>query len=476
MDSLLSKTMRKSIKHNLLLWLLIPLLTLAVLSTTATYILGVNLARNIYDKQLLNSADSVAARLRVRGGRISVDLPPAAQSILRHNYHDEFYFQVISPDGVKIAGDQILPSPPAMPGDSEPIFRTVKMKGREVRLVCLSAPTPELAFDHVLIQVAETRNTRMAFAGQVTLYLLLVQLVLIVSGAVAIWIGIRRGLLPLTRVEQTVQARSPGDLTPLNVDEPIEILSLTKAINRLLDALKDDIEAQKRFTSNAAHQLRTPLAIIGTYTDLARKLLQEKRFDEVVDVLAELDSGTKRMSRLVNRLLTLAKSDPTVASSRPGIVLDLNTCASNVCAAHVPDALKKQIELEFQSAYGPALVYGDPAALEELISNLVENSILYTQPNGSVTINLSVSDSKTVLTVSDDGLGIPSQERERVFERFYRVSGTEQHGTGLGLAIVKEIATAHNAVVNIADGPSKRGTTFSIDFPIPKLNGSNGKP
>ncbi len=466
--------MKKSIKHQLLLWLLVPLLTLATLSTVVTYSWGLNLARNIYDKQLLNSADSVAARLKMQDGKVSIDLPPAARSILRHNYHDEFYFQVLSPDGKQIAGDKILPLPPETLSSDEPSFRTIEMNGRELRLVCLLVPAPQSMYEHVIIQAAETRTNRKALAGQVTMILLLAQIVSIVGGVVAIWIGVGRGLLPLLKVEQTVAARSPGDLTALEVDEPAEIGSLIKAINRLLKALQEDIEAQKRFSSNAAHQLRTPLAILGTYTDLARRLLQEERGNEALEVLTEVDSAINRMTRLVNRLLALARSDPAVAATRPGMILDLNNCASKVCAAHVPDALKKRIDLEFQSTFEPALVYGDPAALDELISNLIENSVLYTQPSGNVMIAVSVRNSKTTLTVTDDGPGIPVSERQHVFERFYRIPGTEQPGTGLGLAIVKEISVAHNAEVHFSTGPGDRGTAVSVTFPQPPQSKMNG--
>ncbi len=454
--------MKKSIKRHLLLWLLIPLLSLAVISTIAAYYLGVALARNIYDKQLLNSADSVAARIKVRHDRLTVDLPPAALSILRHNYQDEFYFQVISPDGKTISGDQFLPSPPPTNADSEPSFRSISLKNRELRVVCLSVPTPDLSFDHVVIQAAETRNTRRELANQITMSILFAQLVLIVSGSAAIWIGVGRGLLPLAKVEHAVEARSPGDLSPLQVEEPVEILSLIKALNRLFKQLDNDLELQKRFTSNAAHQLRTPLAVLGTYCDLARKLVKDA---EAQDVLSELEAGINRMSKLVNRLLALARSEPGVASNRSGAVIDLNYLASVVTAAQVPEAIRKKIELEFLSASEPAIVFGDQGALEELMSNLIENSILYGQPSGHVAVKVLVRDGKTALTVEDDGPGILIDERERVFERFYRIPGTEQPGTGLGLAIVKEIVAAHHATINVESGSNDKGTSITISFP-----------
>ncbi len=477
--------MKKSIKRHLLLWLLIPLLSLSVISTVASYYLGIGLARNIYDKQLINSVDSVAARIKIKGEELTVDMPPAALAILRHNNQDEFYFQIISPDGKIIAGDEILPLPPPVNVDDQPSFRSFFLRNRELRAVSIPLLTPDLSYKYVIVQAAETRNTRKELAGQFVITILVAQLLLVASGAAAIWVGIGRGLLPLERVEKAVENRTSGDLSPLEVEEPVEIVSLITALNRLLKQLSDDLELQKRFISNAAHQLRTPLAVLGTYCDLALKVVKE---DEAHDVLSELEGGINRMSKLVNRLLVLARSEPGVANTRIGGPVDLNHLASMVTATHVPEAIRKKIELEFLSASEPAIVFGDQNGLEELLSNLIENSILYNHAGGNVLVKISVNEGKSIITVEDDGPGIPADERERVFERFYRIPGTEKPGTGLGLAIVKEIVLTHEATTKIKAGANGRGTAITVEFPdssfntlpqkikmLAKTNSENGK-
>jgi len=458
--------MKKSIKHQLLIWLLIPLLSLALFSTAASYFLGLTLARSIYDKQLSNSADSVVARIKAKDNKLTVDLPPAALAILRHNNQDDFYFQVLAPDGQIISGGKLLPPPPAVlqpDVNNEPSFRTILFQGtKEMRVVTLLVPTPDLFVDHVIVQAAETRNARTELASQISVSIFLAQLALIICGAIAIWIGVGRGLRPLKKIEQIVESRSPGDLSLFQVDEPVEVNSLIKALNRLLKQLEDDLELQKRFTSNAAHQLRTPLAVVTTYCDLARKMVKDK---DVQDVLAELESGINRMSKLVNRLLVLARSEPGVVASRNFAHVDLSAIAASVTAAHVPQAIRNKIEFEFLSAAEPAMVYGDQAGLEELISNLVENSILYLHHGGKIVVRLAVLNGGPVLSVEDDGPGIPVDERGKVYERFYRIAGTEKPGTGLGLAIVKEIAGAHRATCEITSGASGKGTCITIQFP-----------
>ncbi|HEY9730702.1 MAG TPA: sensor histidine kinase [Drouetiella sp.] len=462
-----------SIRRQLLLWLLIPLLSLAIVSTILANMLGVNLARNIYDKQLLNSADSVVARLKVHDAILRVDLPPAARAILRHNNQDDFYFQILTPEGQRITGDEQLPPPIKLPMEegSEPTFRTIQLGDKQLRVVCLLTPVSDYSLNQVIVEAAETRNTRSELAGQITMSILFAQLLLIASGGIAIWIGIGRGLLPLTNVEKAVESRMPGDLSPLSVVAPVEVNSLIKALNRLFQQLKDDLDLQERFISNAAHQLRTPLAALGIYSDLARKMTSDQALLAVLD---DLDNGINRMTKLVNRLLSLARSEPQVAAARANTIFDLNNSASVMAAAHVPQALKKKIEIEFLSADEPALVYGEPNAVEELLSNLIENAVVYGPTGGSVIVKVLNENGRASVVVEDDGPGIPPAERGRVFERFYRMPGTDKPGTGLGLAIVREIAHSHNAVVDIASGSTFRGTAIRVEFPAPALTGSGG--
>ncbi len=455
--------MKRSIRRQLLLWLLIPLLSLSAFSSIAAFCIGENLARSIYDRELVNSADSVLARIKIKDAKITVDMPVAALSILRHNNQDEFYFQILSASGQFIAGHDFLPLPKIEQLDQTPQFRFFKLKERQLRAVAFVVPIPESKadVDKLIVQAAETRNTRKELTNQIAITVLVTQFILIACALLAVWIGVRRGLKPLIRVEAAVSSRSPGDLSPLEVDEPSEIRTLVNALNNLLHQLSEDVELQKRFIANAAHQLRTPIAGLGTYSALARKLAKD---DELKDVLTELDLGISRMGKVVGRLLMLARSEPGASSTRQMSVVDLNSVVSEVTAASVPEAIKQKIDLEFHSTSEPALIYGDPGGIEELAANLIENSILYTQHGGTVSIEVAVRNGTTTLTVQDDGPGIPKEERERIFERFYRLPGTEKPGTGLGLAIVKEIVSSHKAKIDVLSGSSGLGSAFKVSF------------
>jgi len=226
--------------------------------------------------------------------------------------------------------------------------------------------------------------------------------------------------------------------------------------------LRDDIDRQKRFAGNAAHQLRTPLAGLVTYCHLALKLAKE---EGEIDVIRQIEVGVQRMSQLVSQLLSLARSEPAVLMTKPRNVFDLNTIASTVTAELVPTGIAGGVELEFIASTEVMTLLGDQASLIELVRNLVENAIKYTPAGGQVTVKVSRRAFAIILIVEDTGRGIAKEERQKIFERFYRVPGTQEPGSGLGLSIVKEIAEAHRAQVTVTESTSSTGTRIMVQFP-----------
>ncbi len=214
----------------------------------------------------------------------------------------------------------------------------------------------------------------------------------------------------------------------------MEAQSLVSAINDLLRRLRADLEAQQRFVANAAHQLQTPLAGIQTYVELVKR---EQSTADSRNLLGHIDRGIDRISHLIRQLLVLAKSEPRDEFAFGEV--DLNSVASEASLELIARALEKGIEIAFEGTIDPAIVHGDAGNLKELITNLLENAILYTEGSGIVSVKIEEKNG-VQLTVEDNGRGIPEEERTKVFERFYRVLGTHVEGSGLGLAIVKEIA------------------------------------
>lgn len=463
-----------SLKYQLLCWLLLPLGGIWLFTACGAYFLAEHFANNTFDRELLNSADSVIARLRSDPVKIWVDMPPAAQAILRHNYRDKIYYQVLKPDGTRISGDAVLPKPVRSFDSPVPSFRYAKLDGKDVRIVRVKANLEGHEEKVVLVQVAMTLNALHDMSNQILLSIVLPQIFMIFLGALCVSYGIKRGLIPLSKLEKALSARSQFDLTPVESSEtPAEIKPLVNAINVLLVKLRDDLEQQQRFVANAAHQFRTPLAGLKTYIYAAKRLPADPRMSEMLD---KIESGVDRLTHLANKLLTLAKAEPQMGSENHQTV-DLNFVASEMTADFVSEALPKGMELTFVSSDKPAMVYGELTDLAELTSNLIENAVIYTQEGGNVTVRVSNGDAVRLM-VQDNGPGIPAEEREKVFERFYRVLGTAAPGSGLGLPIVKEIAAAHKATVEITGCPSGNGTTVTVTFPCAaKSNGpSKQKP
>ena len=392
-------------------------------------------------------------------------MPPAAQAILREDNKDKFYYQVIDSKGQLIAGDYGVPCIKASHATSNPHFFNSKIDGSSARIAYMKYPVPGTSHDWVLIQVAETVLKRQDLTNEITIAVVTPQVVLILLAALAVWLGVSRGLCRFANCSRGYFQSEPVGFSP--VDEalaPNEIRSLVAAINDLLGRLNKDIEAQRRFVANAAHQLRTPLAGLKTQSELASR---QSDPEHVSHALKQIHSSAARVTRLVNQLLSLAKFEPTGLQMKQFDCVDLNSIARDATRELVPAALIKAIDLGFESSETPALIEGDDAGVYELIINLIDNAVRYTQNGGKVTVKISVKD-KVSLLVEDNGPGIPEEERERVFERFYRVLGNNVSGSGLGLAIVQEIAEVHQAKVSISQEENGTGTVFEVKFPVYK--------
>lgn len=457
----MKSVIERSLKSQLLFFLLLPLCSVWLLTACGAYFLAEHFANKTFDRELLNSADSIIARLRSDPVKIWIDMPPAAQAILRHNYRDKIYYQVLKPDGTRISGDAFLPKPVRRFDSPVPSFRFAKLNGEDVRIVRVKANLGGNEEQVVMVQVAQTLNALHEMFHQILLSIVIPQVFMIIFGALCVSYGVKRGLIPLVVLERELSLRSQHDLSPVRSNNtPIEIKPLIDALNALLEKLRQDIDQQQRFVTNAAHQFRTPLAGIKTYIYAAKRLPADARMTEM---LAKIESGVDRLTHLSNKLLVLAKAEPHTndISHQP---VDLNFIASEMTADFVPEALPRGTELSFIGSEKPAMVNGELSDLAELTSNLIENAIIYTQEGGNVSVRVTNGDAVR-LTIQDNGPGIPESEREKVFERFYRVLGTSAQGSGLGLPIVKEIALAHKATVEISDSTSGKGTTVIVTFP-----------
>jgi two-component system sensor histidine kinase TctE len=235
---------------------------------------------------------------------------------------------------------------------------------------------------------------------------------------------------------------------------------LLVALNDVMVRLEENLMAQRRFIADAAHQLKTPLTGLRMQTELA---LHETDIGSMHERLQQAAVSAERLSHLTHQLLSLARAEATTESSDAFRQLDLNELAPQVTRDWVERAMAKGIEIGFDGADRPLPVVGSAFLLRELLGNLIDNAIKYTPEGGQVTVRLSPG-RQIRLEVSDTGIGIPIAERDRVFERFYRVPESGTDGSGLGLSIVQEIAELHRATVDISAGDAGVGTRVAVAF------------
>lgn len=275
-----------------------------------------------------------------------------------------------------------------------------------------------------------------------------------------LWSGINRGLKPLHRVTQEIGVRNPQQLNPLEEGAaPDEVRPLIAALNRLLARLRATLEGERRFTANAAHELRTPLAGLKAQAQLAQRAHSDAERNHAVEQVLR---SVERASHLVAQLLTLARVDPEIADARDEPV-DLARLASLAAAEMMPLASDRDIALEFH-ADGVHELRGNPQMLAILLRNILDNAVRYTPRGGVVQVALARDGTAEVLTVTDSGPGIPAAQRDAVFERFVRLPDTAGSGCGLGLSIVRRIAELHRAEVMLDDAPNGRGLRVSVSF------------
>jgi two-component system, OmpR family, sensor kinase len=374
---------------------------------------------------------------------LAPQLPPTNASY-------DFVVQVWSLDGVRV----YLSRPHAVLPDITTLgFSTVTTPEGRWRVFGVQAVTR-------VIQVAQPLSVRERRAAALALQTLKPFALLLPVLALLIWFAVGLALEPLRRLTAQVKARRVDALDALPAERlPDEVQPLVLALNDLLGRLRAALERERAFMADAAHELRTPLTALYLQLGMLARASGEAEREAAMSTLS---AGVQRSIHLVEQMLALARQEPRADSQRVPVRLD--ELARAIVTELVPLADAGHIDLGVAAAQ-PATVAGDPDALRTLLRNLVDNAVRYTPAGGRVDVTVESRAGAARLTVSDDGPGIPPEERKRVFDRFYRRAGTAPSGSGLGLAIVKAIADAHGATLSLDAGPSGKGLAVSVTFP-----------
>ncbi len=458
-----------------------PLLLIWPVSIGVTYLIAKSIANEPFDRALEDRVTVVAQQVKEVDGEVSAELPYSARDILRADDVDNVYFQVRGAQRQMVSGDTDIPLPDEedKPVPWSVMLRDAQMRNAEVRVAYLyvnlqpaqtahsSAEGPRYA----LVQVAETLEKRQQLANQIIKGVILPEFIILPIALTLLWFALVRGLSPLATLQEHIRSRRSDDLSPIDSKAvPEEISPLVRSLNDMLERLSQSIQSQKRFIADAAHQMKTPLAGMRMQSELA---MRQSSREEIQRSLEQLSKSSESATRLVNQLLALARAENDSSQTTSLQRTDLRALVRDTVQDWFQSALERQIDLGFEEDETDLIVQGNTTMLREMLNNMIDNALRYTQLGGRVTVRVRADTerNKVLLEVEDNGPGIAITERGHVFERFYRILGSEVEGSGLGLAIVREIAQRHAADIDLFNNPRSNdprlpGLLIRISLPM----------
>lgn len=456
--------MPESLRSQLLAWVLIPLMGAIGVDAWLTYKSSAETAAVVQDRLLLGSARMIAEQISFEDGTFQHQIPPAALELFQSQQLDRIFYRVTTGSGQMLAGytDLELPKPDFKP--DVPYFFNASMRGDDVRIVAFFQPVignPSAL--PVVVEVAQTMRGHRTLTQDLWLRAVEQQLLILVLASVFILYGLHRGLRPLIRLRDDVQARREGSVQRLQTKGiPSELTPLLEAFNDYIHRLEKYTAQRTIFIQNAAHQLRTPLAVLST------QISDAVRADTRDDADTSLQAARRTLqqtARTVNQFLTLSSAESYVA--RIELVSSSKVCdmVQRVLEEFAVQAHQKDIDLGFERRGAEVSVWSDLSALREMTTNLIDNAIRYTPNGGMVTARVQSERGAITLSVEDNGPGVPVDSRSKIFERFYRVDTGNSQGSGLGLSIVKELAAQCGASVELG-APSWEGRGFLISLKV----------
>ncbi|PTA72900.1 MULTISPECIES: sensor histidine kinase [unclassified Stenotrophomonas] len=450
-----------SLRGLLLRRLWLPLLVLMLCSAVGSFALARFYAGQVYDRWLLDSAMSLSELVKVQDDRVPIEITPAVSRMFTWDTADEVHGEVVDATGGRLYGDlpEALPRPALAADGSDAVYYDARLRGQAVRMVEVvvsAGPGHEIR-----LRVAETLRKRHRLERKLLMTSVPFQAAILALAAWLAWSGTGAAARHANQVARRLASPRPDPLAPLDPaqEAPRELWPAVEAYNALLQRLDAMQDAQRRFVSNAAHQLRTPLAAMQV--ELESSLRQHDPQAQQLALSGTL-AGLARLQHLVNQLLMLSRSEDSHGSVLSLHPVDLAALARGVVERYADRALATGVDLGYDGPDEGVPVQGDPQLLREALGNLLDNALRYGAVRGVITLGVQRDADGVQVWVDDNGPGIAEAERGRVTERFYR-SSSEGDGCGLGLAIVAEIAQRHGAALAISTAPIG-GARVSLRF------------
>lgn len=455
-----------SLKSRFLLGLLVPVSCLAIAVAVGGSLVISHVVEVTHDRLLKGSLLAIAERLAVEDGEVTVDLPRVALGMLETQSDDSIFYKV-SVDGQTVTGYNDLPMPKSAALEPErPMFWDDSYRGNAVRIAAVSRHVYGIA-KPVLVAVAETEHARDQLWREMIRELALAEIVLLAVIALLTWIAVERGLGPLAQLKRQIDRRGISgskDFQPLDLHMvPKEALAPAQAINELLDRVSFATQILRQFTADASHQMRTPLAALRTHLDLLKRRLAGS--SEVTEMVMEVDAQVVRLDRMISQLLTLARADEDALVRSPAEKISLVAKAKQVLALRAQAAATRNIELQLEVEQEEMFVEANELLVDEILGNVIDNAIRYGPAGGVVIARLYRNGDTGVVDIEDDGPGIPPAERQKVFERFYRIARPDApDGSGLGLAIVRVLLDRMGGSIELGEGKCRGGLRVTMRF------------
>jgi len=450
-----------SIRRRLLVWLLVATAAFGMLALIDTWREAHRMANALADRVLAGSALVIAERASLdEDGQIAIEIPYGALEMLSSAAEDRVFYRVDGPPGHVVTGYEDLPVSRAVQG-GEPAFSDGIFRGEPVRVASL-ARGASTGIDEVpfVVTVAETTKARVELTQAILMRSAVRLALMILGAALIVGIAVTVSLRPLHRLGEAIAERSPDDLGPVETPVPSEVRDLVGTINLFMLRLKSALDGLRNFTGNAAHQLRTPLAVVRTQLALAARA---SSLAEAQAAAAKGDAAVAHAERILAQLLLLARVD--AASGQAHEALDLAAFARAQTAEQVPRAAEAGIDLGYEGEDGPLIIRAEPLLLGEALQNLISNALLHTGRGTVVTVRTRREAGGAILEVEDDGPGVPAEARGAAISRFAR-GRTQGRGTGLGLPVVEEIARLFGATLSLGQGQNGRGLCARLRFAV----------
>lgn len=440
--------MNNSIKRFLLIYITLAIFGVYILISLASYWVSREELDELYDANLQQVARVVAAQhAAVRNLTQSYGNNEFANS-LKLQGEEEFYIRVLANDNQVLYVSHPLED---VPLTSRIGLSTQKSRSKQWRVFTLKT-------NQETIQVAQSLKLRKLVIKETAYSLLASQFLFVPVLVLLIFLAVRKALSPISDLTREIQIRENTNFNPFKLDDvPVEIKPLVTSLNQFMDKVDLMVGFLKRFISDAAHELRSPITALKLQLTLIEQANTE---DERTIAIQNMKTGIIRSEQLVSQLLTLARIEPK-SQQRVIELISLNELVKQNIEDLLPLAQDKRISLSLD-AIGKFEMLGVRHEVNILIKNIIDNAVRYTPIDGNVNISLSNQESFVCLEVNDSGPGISNQDFDHIFERFYRGENKDKIGSGLGLSIVKEIAIQHHAEIDVSN--LYPGFSFRVKF------------